>query len=30
VVAGVGDERSGPHASSDCDLNPTPGVEVLS
>jgi len=32
VVAGPGDERSGPHASTDCDLTspPTPGVEVLS
>jgi zinc/manganese transport system ATP-binding protein len=30
VVAGAGDEPSGPHASSDCELNPTPGVEVLS
>jgi zinc/manganese transport system ATP-binding protein len=32
VIAGAGDERSGPHASTDCDLTspPTPGVEVLS
>jgi zinc/manganese transport system ATP-binding protein len=33
VVAGAGDERSGPHASSDCELNTSPlspGVEVLS
>jgi zinc/manganese transport system ATP-binding protein len=33
VVAGAGDERSGPHASSDCELHTSPlspGVEVLS
>ena len=30
VVAGVGDERTGPHASSDCELDPpTHGIEVL-
>jgi zinc/manganese transport system ATP-binding protein len=33
VVAGTGEDPSGPHAASDCDLNtspPAPSVEVLS